>query len=149
VRGVAKPERDRRVIDVLALVKLTGFEDRKPRELSGGQQQRVALARALVINPTVLLLDEPFSAVDAFTRARLQELLVALVRHHGVAALLVTHDIDEAVYLGDRVLVLDANPGSVREEIPIALARPREREGADLGAERRRVARALDAAHAR
>jgi len=141
--------RDPRVAALLAEVGLAGVADALPRQLSGGQAQRVALARGLFGQPRVLLLDEPFSAVDAFTRARLQELLVALVRHHGVAALLVTHDIDEAVYLGDRVLVLDANPGSVREEIPIALARPREREGADLGAERRRVARALDAAHAR
>ena len=149
VRGKARAEAEAHARTLLAEVGMAERADALPRQLSGGQAQRVALARGLFGQPRVLLLDEPFSAVDAFTRARLQELLVALVRHHGVAALLVTHDIDEAVYLGDRVLVLDANPGSVREEIPIALARPREREGADLGAERRRVARALDAAHAR
>jgi sulfonate transport system ATP-binding protein len=119
-----------------------------PRRLSGGQAQRVALARALYGAPRILLLDEPFSAVDALTRRRLQELLLALVRRHRVAALLVTHDVDEAVTLSDRVVVLESDPGRVREELAIDAARPRDPAGARFGELRARVLRALHAAHA-
>jgi putative spermidine/putrescine transport system ATP-binding protein len=106
VRHVPKHERDRRVGEVLALVKLTGFEDRKPRQLSGGQQQRVALARALVINPTVLLLDEPFSALDKNLRAAMQVELREIQRKLGVTTIFVTHDQSEALSLSDRMAVM-------------------------------------------
>ena len=139
---------DARVAALLDEVGLAGYEAALPRQLSGGQAQRVAIARALVPQPEVLLLDEPFSAVDAFTRMKLQELLVALVRRKGIAALLVTHDIDEAAYLGDRVLVLDANPGRIREEIALTLARPRDREGLTLAVARGRIFHSLRAAQA-
>jgi len=139
---------DAAVASLLAEVGLPGYEDALPRQLSGGQAQRVALARALAGRPRVLLLDEPFSAVDAFTRMKLQDLLAGLVRRKGIAALLVTHDIDEAAYLGDRVLVLDADPGRLRETIALPLARPRDREDAALAAARARVFHGLRAAQA-
>jgi putative spermidine/putrescine transport system ATP-binding protein len=113
VRHVPKPERNRRVEDVLALVKLTGFEDRKPRQLSGGQQQRVALARALVINPKVLLLDEPFSALDKNLRASMQIELREIQRKLKVTTIFVTHDQSEALSLSDRLAVM--SEGRVRQ----------------------------------
>ncbi len=142
------PRRDPRVDALLQEVGLADRADALPRQLSGGQAQRVALARALYGAPRVLLLDEPFSAVDAFTRMRLQAVLLALVRRHQVAALLVTHDIDEAVTLSDRILVLEADPGRVREEIAVAAARPRRPEGADFAQLRAQVLHALHSAHA-
>ena len=113
VRGVAKQERDRRVEAVLALVRLTGFEDRTPRQLSGGQQQRVALARALVINPTVLLLDEPFSALDKNLRASMQVELREIQRKLNVTTIFVTHDQSEALSLSDRLAVM--SEGRIRQ----------------------------------
>jgi spermidine/putrescine ABC transporter ATP-binding subunit len=113
VRRVPKHERHRRVAEALALVKLTGLEDRKPRELSGGQQQRVALARALVIKPTVLLLDEPFSALDKNLRASMQVELREIQRKLGVTTIFVTHDQDEALCLSDRLAVM--SEGRIRQ----------------------------------
>ncbi len=114
-------------------VGLDGFADALPKQLSGGMAQRVALARGLYSRPRVLLLDEPFSAVDAFTRMKLQDLLLQLAEHHGIALLLVTHDVDEALYLSDRVLVMGCSqPSSVRLELPVGLARPRDRRDARL-----------------
>jgi putative spermidine/putrescine transport system ATP-binding protein len=113
VRGVAKQERDRRVEAVLALVRLAGFEDRTPRQLSGGQQQRVALARALVINPTVLLLDEPFSALDKNLRASMQVELREIQRKLNVTTIFVTHDQSEALSLSDRLAVM--SEGRIRQ----------------------------------
>jgi spermidine/putrescine ABC transporter ATP-binding subunit len=106
VRHIPKNEIDRRVSEVLALVKLTGLQDRKPRQLSGGQQQRVALARALVINPTVLLLDEPFSALDKNLRTSMQVELREIQRKLGVTTIFVTHDQSEALSLSDRLAVM-------------------------------------------
>jgi putative spermidine/putrescine transport system ATP-binding protein len=113
VRGVAKQEQDRRVEAVLALVRLTGFEDRTPRQLSGGQAQRVALARALVINPTVLLLDEPFSALDKNLRASMQVELREIQRKLNVTTIFVTHDQSEALSLSDRLAVM--SEGCIRQ----------------------------------
>ncbi|MGZ5875928.1 MAG: ABC transporter ATP-binding protein [Bradyrhizobium sp.] len=106
VRHIPKKEIDRRVDEMLTLVKLTGLQDRKPRQLSGGQQQRVALARALVINPTVLLLDEPFSALDKNLRASMQVELREIQRKLGVTTIFVTHDQGEALSLSDRLAVM-------------------------------------------
>ena len=136
------------VSELLAEVGLAGYEQSLPKQLSGGQAQRVAIARGLFSRPRVLLLDEPFSAVDAFTRIKLQELLTRIASHHGITLLLVTHDIDEAVFLSDRVLVLEANPGTLRETVPVALARPRERTDAQLATARALVLSALQRAHA-
>ena len=137
-----------RAASALGEVGLADRLDDWPRNLSGGQAQRVALARALAGRPRVLLLDEPFSAVDAFTRMKLQDLLVGLVRRKGIAAVMVTHDIDEAAWLADRVLVLDADPGRVREEIRVSSAQARERDDPALAGARARVFHSLRAAHA-
>ena len=136
------------VAELLREVGLEGLGDALPKQLSGGQAQRVAIARGLFVRPSLLLLDEPFSAVDAFTRIKLQDLLLTLARAHGVTVLMVTHDIDEAVHLSDRVLVLEADPGRLREQVPIPLARPRARDDAQGALLTQRVRLALQAAHA-
>jgi len=130
MRKVPRAERDRRVADALALVDLPAHGGRLPRELSGGQQQRVALARAVVFGPSLLLLDEPFGALDALTRISMHGLVQDLWRRHRPGVLLVTHDVDEALRLADRVLVLDG--GRI-----VAAHRPRE--AADHDDLRRRV----------
>ena len=145
--GGAAPD-DARVASLLEDVGLREHAAALPRQLSGGQAQRVALARALASHPRVLLLDEPFSAVDAFTRMKLQDLLADLVRRSGVAALMVTHDIDEAAFLADRVLVLEADPGRLRQTIDVPLPRVRDRADPRLADVRARVLQALHAAHA-
>ena len=115
-----------------------------PRELSGGQAQRVAIARALVPRPQVLLLDEPFSALDAFTRADLQDHLLDLWADCKPTLVIVTHDVDEAIVLADRVMVMRPRPGRVFEEIACDLPRPRDRQSAAFDFAKRRVLAALD-----
>lgn len=137
-----------RVAQLIREVGLEGFEQALPKQLSGGMAQRVAIARGLYSRPRVLLLDEPFSAVDAFTRMKLQDLLLALAAHHGIALLLVTHDVDEALYLGDRVLVMGSRPGRVLETLEVTLARPRDRRDPLLAQLRAEALTALHRAHA-
>ena len=137
-----------RVASLLEKVGLAGLGNRLPKQLSGGQAQRVAIARALFLQPRLLLLDEPFSAVDAFTRLRLQELLLRVAQAHGITVLLVTHDIDEAVHLSDRVIVLEADPARVAARVDVGLPRPRDRELAGTSAVVTEVRHALQAAHA-
>ncbi|PBQ18812.1 sulfonate ABC transporter ATP-binding protein [Pseudomonas congelans] len=108
-------------------VGLSGFADALPKALSGGMAQRVAIARGLYSHPAVLLLDEPFSAVDAFTRMKLQDLLLQLAARHAITLLLVTHDVDEALYLSDRVLVMGSRPGTITHALPVGLQTPRDR----------------------
>ncbi|EGH02744.1 MULTISPECIES: ABC transporter ATP-binding protein [Pseudomonas syringae group genomosp. 2] len=108
-------------------VGLSGFADALPKALSGGMAQRVAIARGLYSHPAVLLLDEPFSAVDAFTRMKLQDLLLQLAERHAITLLLVTHDVDEALYLSDRVLVMGSRPGTITQQLPVGLQTPRDR----------------------
>ncbi len=121
-----RPELRRRCQDYLHQVGLKGFEDKYPWQLSGGMQQRVAIARALAANPKVLLLDEPFSAVDALTRMELQSLVLELWEREKFTAVLVTHDVEEAVFLADRVAVLSASPTALNEIIDVRLPRPRD-----------------------
>jgi NitT/TauT family transport system ATP-binding protein len=115
-----------RTREIIGLVKLSGFERHYPWQLSGGMQQRVAIARALACRPQVLLMDEPFSAVDALTRAGLQELLRTLWRELGLTVIFVTHDVDEGVYLSTRVVALTRAPGTVAADLPIELPHPRD-----------------------
>jgi sulfonate transport system ATP-binding protein len=139
-----KTERRSRVSGALERVGLTDKARVWPRELSGGQAQRVAIARALVPRPEVLLLDEPFSALDAFTRADLQDHLLDLWADLKPTLVMVTHDVDEAIVLADRVMVMRAHPGRVYEEIACDLPRPRDRQSAHFDFVKRRVLAGLD-----
>lgn len=144
IRHLAAPERKRLIDLELERVGLAGAGGRWPRELSGGMAQRVSLARSLIANPAVLLLDEPFSALDALTRASLQDHLANLWSFHRPTLILVTHDIEEALVLADRVVVLRPRPGRIDAVIDIDLARPRDRDAAAFEALKRRLRRALD-----
>ena len=127
-QGLSKDRLQKIVDEHLGMIGLTEFRNHYPAELSGGMKQRVALARVLAFDPEVLLMDEPFGALDAQTRETMQEELTRLWERTGKTIVFVTHDIDEAVYLGDRVVVLTARPGRIREEIRIDLPRPRALE---------------------
>lgn len=116
---------EEKVMSILSLVGLEGSEEKYPSQLSGGMQQRVALARALVIEPSLLVLDEPFASVDALVRLELEDLLAALVKQRSVTTLLVTHDVEEAVYLSDRVIVLSGSPAAISGDVFVELGRER------------------------
>ncbi|MDY0743721.1 ABC transporter ATP-binding protein [Paucibacter sp. R3-3] len=131
----------KRVSALLDEVGLAGYERALPKQLSGGQAQRVAIARALYTGPRLLLLDEPFSALDAFTRVRLQDLVLELAQRHGASLLVVTHELEEAVLLSDRVLLLDE--GHIARELTVPLARPRSRDDSALTRLRRELHGAL------
>jgi NitT/TauT family transport system ATP-binding protein len=124
-RKVPKPQRDARIAELLKLVHLDQFADRRPHELSGGMRQRVALARALAQDADVLLMDEPFGALDAMTRDVLHDELERLWRETGLTILFVTHNVREAVRLGERVVLLSSRPGRVVAEFPVEVERPR------------------------
>ncbi len=137
-------ERNARVTQVLERVGLREKAGVWPRELSGGQAQRVAIARALVARPEVLLLDEPFSALDAFTRIDLQDHLLDLWADQKPTLVHVTHDVEEAIVLADRVVVMRPRPGRIEDQIEIDLPRPRDRQSAGFDFVKRRVLAALD-----
>ncbi|MDR0886512.1 MAG: ABC transporter ATP-binding protein [Clostridiales Family XIII bacterium] len=130
-RGVYKDEKSR-VQDYVDLVGLEGFEKSYPHQISGGMAQRVAIARSLINNPKALLLDEPMGALDSFTRADLQDKLLELWKKKGTTMILVTHDVDEAIYLSDRVVIMTPRPGEISEILPIELGRPRDRGSEDF-----------------
>jgi len=127
----------------LNLVGLTEFRNYLPRELSGGMKQRVALARVLILQPQVLLMDEPFASLDAQSREDMQNLLLSLWKELSHTILFVTHDVNEAVVLADRILLMDKNPARIREEVQVGLPRPRERESSAFLNVTRRLNQAL------
>jgi sulfonate transport system ATP-binding protein len=139
-----KGESAERVARQLERVGLSDKATAWPRELSGGQAQRVAIARALIMRPEVLLLDEPFSALDAFTRVDLQDHLLNLWNESKPTLIMVTHDVEEAIALADRIIVMRPHPGRVADEIEIDLPRPRDRQSAAFDFAKRRVLAALD-----
>src|ERR1700730_6746237 len=126
MKGVGREEREKIALGQLALVILEKFAHSYPHHLSGGMQQRVAIARALAYNPSVLLMDEPFAALDALTRDAMQRLLAEVWRATRKTVVYVTHNVAEAVYLADRVVVMTPHPGTVKTEVPIRLPRPRD-----------------------
>jgi NitT/TauT family transport system ATP-binding protein len=126
-RGVAKHEALERARALIELVHLTGYEQFYPKELSGGMKQRVAIARTLAYGPSILLMDEPFGALDAHTRTRLQNELLEIWERDRKTVMFVTHSVDEAVFLSDRIFVMSRSPGRIKCAIDIALARPRRR----------------------
>ena len=140
------PESERaraRVDDLVSRVGLDGFGDARPGELSGGMAQRVSLARGLAYDPSVMLLDEPFSALDALTKREQQEFLLDIWRDRELTVVLVTHDVEEAVYLSDRVVVLGGQPGTVETVVDIEGGHPRDRSADRLVDRRERIERAL------
>ena len=143
VRGVSLRERLDTSTRYLDLMGLTGFRDHYPHQLSGGMQQRIGIARALACEPRVLLMDEPFAAVDAQTRERLQSELLALWQRTQMTIVFVTHSIDEAVYLADRIVVMGRNPGRIASTIDVGLERPRQRESIEYVTRARAVRAAL------
>ncbi len=126
MKGIAKAEREEIALRFLQLVNLEKFARSYPHELSGGMQQRVAIARALAYNPAVLLMDEPFAALDALTREEMQRFLVDVWRETKKTVVYVTHNVAEAVYLADRVIVFSPHPGTVKAQVKITLPRPRD-----------------------
>ncbi len=131
-----EPEASKRQIvrDLIALVGLTGFEKAKPDQLSGGMSQRAAIARALAAKPRVLLLDEPFGALDSLTRLKLQAELLRIWRHERITMVMVTHDVEEAIILSDTIVVMEPRPGRVRSIVEVDLPKPRDRADPRLAA---------------
>lgn len=127
ISGIPKKEQEERVKKYVSMMNLSGFENKYPSQLSGGMKQRAGIARTLVMNPKVILMDEPFSAVDHLTRCTLQEELIKIRQEEKKTVLFVTHDINEAVYLADRVILLSPRPSSIQEEYVISLPHPRKR----------------------
>ncbi|QHQ59987.1 ATP-binding cassette domain-containing protein [Anaerocolumna sedimenticola] len=130
--NVSKQEKNRIVTDIINLVKLDGFENAYPHQLSGGMAQRAAIARGLVTNPRILLLDEPFGALDALTRIQMQKEILKIWEKEKTTMILVTHDIDEAVYLGQRIVVMSARPGEIKSIIDVDTAGSKIRGSADF-----------------
>lgn len=131
LKGIPKADRREQVLDFMRRIRLEGFEGHFPHELSGGMRQRVALARAFLTNPDILLMDEPFGSLDAQTRIILQEELLNLLRTEPKTVLFVTHDIDEAILLGDQVIVISDRPGKVQRSIRVPIERPRDMQTKD------------------
>jgi sulfonate transport system ATP-binding protein len=134
-----KSEKQARVKANLALVGLAGFEKRFPHEISGGMAQRVAVARALTSQPSLLLLDEPFAALDALTKFEMQDELIGIWQQRRISIVLITHDIEEAIHLCDRIIVMSPRPGEIKSVTEVNLPRPRPRTGAATSALRERL----------
>lgn len=139
LHGLKNGRRETLVREHLELVRLSGFAKALPHQLSGGMAQRVAIARALVNNPQLLLLDEPFGALDALTKIQMQQEILRIWEVERTTMILVTHDIDEAIYLGDRVVVMSSRPGCVKRIVPVDLPRPRDRSSYEFVQLRRTI----------
>lgn len=137
--ALTKQERREKVAALIQLVGLTGFAKAIPRQLSGGMQQRASIARGLINSPKVLLLDEPFGALDAFTRMTMQTELLNIWRKEGNTMLLVTHDIDEAIFLSTKIVVLSERPGHIKEVVPVPLTGIRDRSSTEFLQLRKRI----------
>jgi ABC-type nitrate/sulfonate/bicarbonate transport system ATPase subunit len=141
-RGVYREEK-KSIPEFIKLVGLSGFEKAYPHHLSGGMAQRAALARALVNNPKVLLLDEPLGALDAFTRMNMQDEILKIWEQRGMTTVMVTHDVDEAVYMAGRIVVMSARPAKIEKIITVGIGRPRMRDDPDFLALRAKILRIL------
>ncbi len=139
LKKLTKEQRKERVEELLALVGLSDFSDSYPKQLSGGMSQRAAIARGLANNPSLLLLDEPFGALDALTKIQLQKELLRIQEKQNTTMLMVTHDIEEAIYLGDRIVVMSARPGEIRDVIEIDRTEAKKRGGVKFGEYKRRI----------
>jgi len=142
-RKIYKEKKDD-IAHFIKLVGLAGFEKSYPHQLSGGMAQRAALARALVNHPKVLLLDEPFGALDAFTRMNMQDELINIWKERGTTTIMVTHDVDEAIYLSDRIFVMTARPAKIEQVIAVEMGRPRARDLPDFLSLRAKILKILD-----
>jgi NitT/TauT family transport system ATP-binding protein len=149
LRGVPKAERKRRAAELLEIVRLRGFGDKRPHELSGGMRQRVALARSLAQDADILLMDEPFGALDAMTRDILHDELERIWREQELTVLFVTHNVREAVRLGDRVILLSSRPGRVIEDFGIKHERPRRIDSPEVSGQAAEITDRLRAEVAR
>ncbi len=143
IKGVDKEKSCLRAMEYVNMFNLSGFEHRYPRELSGGMKQRVAIARTLIMNPRVVLMDEPFGSLDSQTRNGLQEFLLGIWEKRRDTILFVTHNVDEAVFLSDQVIVLSKRPARIVKTFEIGLARPRDRTGQECNEIRREVLKVL------
>jgi len=130
-RGIGRDERNHIIQHYVELIDLKGFERKYPQQLSGGMRQRVALARALAVNPSVLLMDEPFAALDSFTRERMQDELVRVWQREKKSVFFITHNIDEAIKLGDRIVVMSPRPGRIIKIVTVTDPRPRDVDSED------------------
>ena len=140
IRKAPRDEINARVTRLLDTLQLTEFRNRYPKDLSGGMRQRVAIARVLALDSPVMLMDEPFGALDALTRRSLQDELLRIWREFGKTIVFVTHSIEESVYLADRVVVMTYRPGTIKRDVPISLSRPRDPESPEFNAIKKELA---------
>lgn len=141
LKGIPAAERKAIASRYIDLVGLSKFAGSYPRELSGGMKQRVAIARALAVEPEILFMDEPFGALDAITRMKMQEEIVRIWQEKRCTVIFVTHDIDEAIYLADRIVIMSSSPGRIKSVVTVPLGRPRDRTGFDFGRIREEIYR--------